>query len=102
MKKFVEFSQDDFSKLPDNYIQKQKEFQSIIDDLEFEKKLKENPVPFEPKRVEQVSSQLDEYFPMISPDNDLLFFTRKVDRKNLVDIASNILVNLRQNNIRHF
>lgn len=90
MKKFVEFSQDDFSKLPDNYIQKQKEFQSIIDDLEFEKKLKENPVPFEPKRVEQVSSQLDEYFPMISPDNDLLFFTRKVDRKNLGDIASNI------------
>ncbi len=90
MKKFVEFPQDDFSKLPDNYIQKQKEFQSIIDDLEFEKKLKENPVPFEPKRVEQVSSQLDEYFPMISPDNDLLFFTRKVDRKNLGDISSNI------------
>jgi outer membrane protein OmpA-like peptidoglycan-associated protein len=37
-----------------------------------------------------VSSKLDEYFPMISPDNDLLFYTRKIDRKNLGDISSNI------------
>ncbi len=62
----------------------------LIDDLEFESKLMSNPVPFSPKIVENVSSSLDEYFPMISPDNDLLFYTRKVDKTRLGDIAQNI------------
>ena len=88
--KFVDFPQDDFSKLPEDYPQKKKEIESILEDLAFEKNMKENPVPFVPKKVQMVSSKLDEYFPMISPDNDLLFFTRKIDRKNLGDISSNI------------
>jgi len=88
--KFIDFPQDDYSKIPENFIQKSKELESIIEDIEFEKQLLENPVPFVPKKVEMVSSKLDEYFPMISPDNDLLFFTRKIDRKNLGDISSNI------------
>ena len=88
--KFVDFPQDDFSKLPEGYPQKKKEIESILEDVAFEKNMKENPVPFVPKKVQLVSSKLDEYFPMISPDNDLLFFTRKIDRKNLGDISSNI------------
>ena len=88
--KFVVFPQDDFSKLPEDYPQKKKEIESILEDVEFQKNMKENPVPFSPIKVQMVSSMLDEYFPMISPDNDLLFFTRKVDRKNLGDITSNI------------
>lgn len=88
--KFVVFPQDDFSKLPEDYPQKKKEIESILEDVEFEKNMKENPVHFSPIKVQMVSSMLDEYFPMISPDNDLLFFTRKVDRKNLGDITSNI------------
>ena len=88
--KFVDFPQDDFSKLPEDYPQKKKEIESILEDVAFEKNMKENPVPFVPKKVQMVSSKLDEYFPMISPDNDLLFFTRKIDRKNLGDISSNI------------
>jgi outer membrane protein OmpA-like peptidoglycan-associated protein/tetratricopeptide (TPR) repeat protein len=88
--KFVDFPQDDFSKLQVDYPQKKKEIESILEDVAFEKKMKENPVPFVPKKVQMVSSMLDEYFPMISPDNDLLFFTRKIDRKNLGDISSNI------------
>lgn len=62
-----------------------------IDDLEFETNLIKNPVPFSPQIVKNISSSLDEYFPMISPDNDLLFFTRKVDRTRLGDIAQNIV-----------
>jgi outer membrane protein OmpA-like peptidoglycan-associated protein/tetratricopeptide (TPR) repeat protein len=88
--KFLDFPQDDFAKLPNNNVQLRREISSIVEDLNFEKIIRENPVPFEPSKVQQVSSPLDEYFPMISPDNDLLFFTRKVDRKNLGDIASNI------------
>lgn len=88
--KFLDFPQDDFNKLPPNNAQLRKELTNIVEDLNFEKMIRENPVPFQPSKVMQVSSPLDEYFPMISPDNDLLFFTRKVDRKNLGDIASNI------------
>ena len=63
----------------------------IIKDLEFEQNLIDNPVPFSPEIVRSVSSERDEYFPMISPDNDLLFYTRKVDRSRLGDIAQNVV-----------
>ena len=62
----------------------------FINRIEFEDKLISEPVPFSPIKIQNVSSNLDEYFPMISPDNELLFFTRKVDRTNLGDIGKNI------------
>ncbi len=46
-------------------------------------------VPYAPFRVQNVSSANNEYFPMISPDNELMFYTRKVDRKLLGDMISN-------------
>jgi len=88
--KFVDFPQADFTKLPENFLQKKKDIESILEDVAFERSMLENPVQFSSKKVEMVSSKLDEYFPMISPDNDLLFFTRKIDRKNLGDVSSNI------------
>lgn len=36
-----------------------------------------NPVPFEPKRVEGVCTEDDEYLPLISPDNDKMLLTRR-------------------------
>lgn len=39
------------------------------------------PVPFAPFIVEDVSSQEDEYLPSLSPDNDLLYFTRRFQAK---------------------
>lgn len=45
-----------------------------------------NPVPFEPKKVSGASTSDDEYLPMLSPDNQFLFFTRRVyeDSKSVV------------------
>ena len=37
--------------------------------------------------VPNVSSALPEYFPMISPDNELMFFTRKVDQGGLGEMV---------------
>jgi len=88
LKKFVEFPEDNYSILPQDFLQKKAELTAIIEDIEFEKKLKDNPVPFSPSKVMNVSSRQDEYFPMISPDNDLIFFTRKVDNTNLGNIAN--------------
>lgn len=40
------------------------------------------PVPFDPHIVKDVSSQDDEYLPSLSPDNDLLYFTRRFQAKS--------------------
>ncbi len=45
-----------------------------------------NPVPFNPQIVKGVSTNSDEYLPMLSPDNQYLFYTRKVkqDSKSIL------------------
>jgi outer membrane protein OmpA-like peptidoglycan-associated protein/tetratricopeptide (TPR) repeat protein len=37
-----------------------------------------SPVPFDPKPVPGISTPMDEYLPIISPDNDMALFTRKI------------------------
>src|SRR5690606_33658375 len=46
-----------------------------------------NPVPFDPKVVEGASTSSDEYLPMLSPDNQFLFFTRKVNEDSKTAIG---------------
>ena len=89
-KRFIEFQETNSSSIPKDFTKKKKEISDYIETLEFEDKLISSPVPFLPLKIKNVSSDLDEYFPMISPDNELLFFTRKVDRSNLGDIDKNI------------
>lgn len=45
----------------------------------FADKLFKNPVPFNPKPMEGVSTILDEYLPIITPDNDFCYFTRRTE-----------------------
>lgn len=43
-----------------------------------------NPVPFDPKPVKDICTELDEYLPIISPDNSIMLFTRgniRIDKK---------------------
>jgi outer membrane protein OmpA-like peptidoglycan-associated protein/tetratricopeptide (TPR) repeat protein len=46
-----------------------------------------NPVSFNPKIVEGISTQFDEYLPIISPDQEMAFFTRRSDKKSLQSIT---------------
>lgn len=39
----------------------------------------ENPVPFNPQLVKGATTDADEYLPMLSPDNQYLFYTRKAE-----------------------
>ena len=41
------------------------------------KELLENPVEFNPQNVKGISTEHDEYLPMLSPDNEWVYFTRK-------------------------
>ena len=50
-----------------------------------------NPVSFNPEIVSGVSTVYDEYLPIISPDQELSFFTRRSDKISLYAIVSTSL-----------
>ena len=50
-----------------------------------------NPVAFNPKIVKGVSTQYDEYLPILSADQELLFFTRRSIKRSKKSITSNIV-----------
>ena len=50
----------------------------IQDFAKFYEKMLKNPVPFNPKPVPGISTEYDEYLPIISPDNEMALFTRKI------------------------
>ena len=47
-----------------------------------------SPVPFEPKLMKGISTEFDEYLPIISPDQELFFFTRKSIKKSFHSLTS--------------
>jgi outer membrane protein OmpA-like peptidoglycan-associated protein/tetratricopeptide (TPR) repeat protein len=90
-KVFEVYKNSDNSKYPDDYDKKLSDVKEVVKEIEGQIQLTTEKVPFEPKLVRNVSSEKDEYFPMISPDNELIFYTRKVNRANLGDLVSNIV-----------
>ncbi len=79
-KKFQNYEHKDITRYDKDHDQKLKDVKDIVDELEEEAAIYSNPVPFKPVIVPNVSSPFDEYFPMISPDNELMFYTRKYDK----------------------
>lgn len=59
-----------------------KEYQQIASDLAeryfIVKRLMENPVAFEPFAIKGVNSEKDEYLPSLTPDNNYMYFTRRM------------------------
>jgi len=89
-KMFQKFEHSDNERYPDEHNKKLADVKEVIEDYEADQAIKTNKVPFEPVIVKNVSTQTDEYFPMISPDNELIFYTRKVDAAHLGSIRSDI------------
>jgi len=50
----------------------------ILEYSNFFNQLMNNPVPFNPRPVPGISTELDEYLPIISPDRDLAMYTRRI------------------------
>ncbi len=86
-KKFLAFQHEDPNRYPNDYDKKVNDVREVIKEFEETETFLSESVPFSPKIVENVSSSNDEYFPMISPDNELIFYTRKLNRSNLGDGA---------------
>lgn len=54
----------------------------ILGEEDARKRLLENPVPFDPKPLENVTTENDEYLGVFSPDMHLLFFTRRIQERD--------------------
>jgi len=89
-KKFVDFSHDDVTRFSNNHSKQLSDVAEVLTILQKEAKFLAEEVPFDPQIVKNVSTSTDEYFPMISPDNELIFYTRKMDRTNKGDIVKTV------------
>lgn len=65
---------------------KETDVAQILPEIRFYVDFYENPVPYEPLRLENINSKADEYLPMLSPDNAFIFFTRKESLKAKGDL----------------
>jgi outer membrane protein OmpA-like peptidoglycan-associated protein len=77
---------DKFLKYPDE-IKKEEELTLATSLRKKSKELSaifDNPVPFNPVCVDDVSTKDDEYLAIISPDDELMFFTRRMPVKQVV------------------
>lgn len=90
-KQFLKYKHTEPEKYPKDHAKKVADVKSVLGKLESDQEMMAKEVPFEPKMVPNVSSAWDEYFPMISPDNELMFYTRKIDRKLKGDLQSFIV-----------
>lgn len=88
--KFVAFKNNDNSRYGAEYTKQLADVKKLLSSQKEETEMLSKQVPFNPKKIPNVSTGNDEYFPMISPDNLLMFYTRKQDMKNLGDVVSNI------------
>lgn len=87
---FKKYNHSEIDRFASDHEKRLKDIAEVIEKYEEEQSFYEKEVPFSPKRVQNVSSDRDEYFPMISPDNEIIFYTRMVDRTAKGDIISNI------------
>lgn len=68
-----------------------KEVEVAIKKAETANEFFETKVPYDPVKVRNVSTpEMDEYLPMISPDNELIFYTRRGDFRSLGDVQANV------------
>ncbi len=90
-KSFLKFPIDDDKKLPSatKYEKQVTDVKEVLQEVEFYCKFfTEEKVYFSPVLVKNVSSSgKDEYLPIISPDNELLFYTREFNQQNKGDFA---------------
>lgn len=90
-KEFVNFDSKDGFRYDRNHDTRMKDVKALLQTFKEESEIFDNPVPFDPKIVKNVSTTNDEYFPMISPDNELIFFTRKLDRRSKGDMVGRVV-----------
>ncbi|MBS1569868.1 MAG: OmpA family protein [Bacteroidetes bacterium] len=75
-RKFLDFPTGDPAKLGGRNAQEKAEVEKILPELAFYSDFFKDNKPLDPVPLAGVNTPADEYLPMFSPDNELLFFTR--------------------------
>lgn len=89
--RYIHFPVDDPSKFSKNSDKMYDDVKEVMAEIEFYARFFGQPVPFEPRIVQRVSTRGDEYLPTISPDNSLIFFTRKFSKKAKGDLFEKVV-----------
>lgn len=76
---FIDFSSENENAYAKDFDEQLSIVKSNLEYASFFADAFENPVPFDPKIVQKVSTEADEYLPLISPDGEYMFFTRKTE-----------------------
>lgn len=77
-KEFVNFKSDNPNAYAASYQKNKQDVEEILPEMQFFDQFFNTPVPYDPVKVKNVSTgNKDEFLPMISPDNELIFFTRR-------------------------
>ena len=76
LQKFLKFPTEDPTKLSADIDAKTADAEKVMPELAFYTEFYKDQRPFNPQVLTGVSTREDEYFPMFSPDNELIFFTR--------------------------
>jgi outer membrane protein OmpA-like peptidoglycan-associated protein len=85
---FRKFPTDDPARISKNYDRQYKDVEEIMPELQFHIDFNRHAGPLDPVALANVNTGGDEYLPMLSPDNELLFFTRKRQVRAKGDIVA--------------
>lgn len=89
LQKFVDFQSEDENKFSKKYEDYLSEAKQDLVEAEFYAETYVKPVPFNPVVIQEIATSADEFLPLISPDNEYLYFTR---RKSKEDKSKNGIV----------
>lgn len=89
--KFLRFPDSDPSKFEKDYSKKYKEVEEVIPFIKKYDEIYSHPVAFNPVKVAGVSSVHDDYLPLISPDGEIMFYTRKSEKQSKGDFSARIV-----------
>ncbi len=82
---FLSFDQSQ-GKISRDHEVKEGDIASVLPEVRFYNDFYSNPVEYNPRRLENINTSAGEYLPMLSPDNRLIFFTRKSKEKAKGDL----------------
>lgn len=85
--KFMRFPDDDPSKFEKDYQKKYAEVEGALPSIKSYNEIYNSGVTFNPIKVTGVSSASDDYLPLISPDGEIMFYTRKFEKQAKGDFA---------------
>jgi tetratricopeptide (TPR) repeat protein len=86
--KYIHFPDDDQSKFYKDYDKNYEEVMGALPSVNFYEEFYGQSFEFKPRIVNGVSGKGDEYLPALSPDNELMFYTRKYEKKAKGDIVA--------------